>query len=267
MKFGSSVTRQLTRPLALVGLLLVGLSLAAIAQAEIEQRGTLRVKFEGNLTPTSLPRSDEAPVRVSVSAKVTTTNGTTPPPMRQMAIAINKYGRLDTTGLPVCQLEQIQPATTDDALAGCRRSLIGEGRFTADVPEKGGAFPSDGKIYAFNGELEGHPAILAHVYGVKPAPASFTMAFVISESKGTYGTTLKANMPPAKAGSGSITGISLSLGKNFSAGGERRSLFSGSCPAPKGVKEAGFKFAQASVSFLGGTKITSTLSRSCKAKG
>ena len=135
-----------------------------------------------------------------------TTNGESPPAMRQMSIAINKYGRLDTTGLPVCQLEDIQPATTDDALAGCRRSLVGEGRFLADVPEKGGAFPSEGKIYAFNGELDGRPAILAHVYGVKPAPASFTMAFVISKSKGTFGTTLKADMPAAKAGTGSITG-------------------------------------------------------------
>jgi hypothetical protein len=187
--------------------------------------------------------------------------------MRQMSIAINRYGRLDTTGLPVCKLDQIQPATTGDALAGCRRSLIGEGRFLADVPEQGGPFPSDGKIYAFNGELDGRPAILAHVYGVKPAPASFTMTFVITKSKGTFGTALKANLPPVKAGDGAITGISLSLGKTFSAAGQRRSLFSGSCPAPKGVPRAAFKFADASVTFADGRTLRSTLNRSCKAKG
>lgn len=267
MRLRASATRDLRRPLALLTLGLAALSLAGIARAELVQRGDLRVKFEGNLTPTTLPRAGEAPVRVTVSAKVTTTDGATPPAMRQMSIAINKYGRLQTKGLPVCQLEDIQPATTDDALAGCRRSLVGEGRFLADVPERGGAFPSDGKIYAFNGEVEGRPAILAHVYGVKPAPASFTMAFVISKSKGTFGTTLKANMPAAKAGSGSITGISLSLGKNYSAGGERRSLFSGSCPAPKGVNRAGFKFADASATFADGRTLRTTLSRSCKAKG
>ena len=261
-----STATTLKRPLALVGLLLAAFSLAAIARAEIVQRGDLRVKFEGKLTPTTLPRSGEAPVRVSVSAKVSTTNGESPPAMRQMSIAINKYGRLDTTGLPVCQLEQIQPATTDDALAACRRSLIGEGRFLADVPPKGGPFPADGKIYAFNGAVDGKPAILAHVYGVKPAPASFTMAFVISRSGGTFGTKLQVDLPPVKAGSGSITGIYLSLGKNYSAAGKRRSLFSGSCPAPKGVNRASFKFADASVSFVGGKTLKTILSRSCKAK-
>ncbi len=328
------------RPLLLVGLLLAALALAAIARAEIDQKGEVRVNFEGKLTPSALPRSGDAPVRVAVSAKVTTASGDAPPAMRQMSIAINRYGRLDTTGLPVCRLEKIQPATTDDALAACRRSLIGEGRFSADVPDRGGPFPSEGKIYAFNGELgcspaeattgrlwpstsrtqgvrEGEraslpgrgssggrspvvaslsereqrtgdlsardlnprdrgqrdarcqprPAILAHVYGVKPAPASFTMAFVISRSKGTFGTTLSADLPPVKAGSGAITGISLSLGKNFTAAGKRHSLFSGTCPAPQGVRKAGFKFARASVAFAAGPTLSTTLNRACTALG
>lgn len=257
----------LSLPLLFFGLLFAVLTLAAIARGQIEQSGGVRVNFEGKLTPQALPRGGSAPVRVAVSAKVTTATGDVPPPMRQMSIAINRYGRLDTKGLPVCRLEQIQPATTDDALAGCRRSLIGEGRFEADVPDKGGPFPSEGKIYAFNGSFNGRPAILAHVYGVKPAPASFTMAFVVSRSKGTYGTTLKADLPAVKAGGGSITGISLSLGKNFKAGGKRSSLFSGSCPAPKGVRKAGFKFAHASVAFVGGTTVQATLNRSCTALG
>jgi hypothetical protein len=255
-------------PLRLIAVLgLFALALAAAARAEIEQSGTVRVKFDGKLNPNALPRSGSAPFRVAVSAKISSTDGSELPSMRQMSVAINKYGHLETKGLPVCRLDRIQPATTDDALAACRRSLIGEGRFTAEVPKKGGPFPADGKIYAFNGELDGRPAILAHVYGVKPAPASFTMAFVIGRSKGTFATTLKADLPPVKAGGGAITGISLSLGKNFSAGGKRRSLFSGRCPAPDGVRKAGFKLARTSIAFQGGPTVTSTLSRSCTALG
>lgn len=261
------MSSPITRSLALVALLLATFAVAAIARAEMDQSGDLRVKFEGKLVPKALPRTGEAPVRVSVSAKVTTTTGATPPPMRQMSIAINRYGRLDTTGLPVCHLDQIQPATTTDALAGCHRSLVGEGSFLADVPEQGGPFPSEGRIYAFNGEFNGKPAILAHVYGVKPAPASFTMVFVISKTKGTFGTTLKADLPAVRAGAGSITGIYLSLGKTFKSGGKRHSLFWGSCPAPKGVKVAAFKLARSSIAFQGGPRLSSTLSRSCTAKG
>jgi hypothetical protein len=249
-----------------VVVLIALLGLAALAQAEVVQKDNLRVNFEGSLSPTALPRSSEAPVKVAVSAKVTSTNGKTPPPMRQIQIAINRYGHLDSTGLPVCQLDQIQPATTDDALDACRRSLVGEGRFLANVSGRA-PFPADGKIYAFNGEVDGRPAILAHVYGTSPAPASFTLAFVISKAGGTYGTTLKAALPPVDSGSGYITGIYLNLGKTYSAAGKRRSYFSASCPAPKGLSKAVFSFAKAAVSFTGGPTLSSVLTRTCKAKG
>jgi hypothetical protein len=253
----------------LAALLVVALlGLGAIAHAETVQRGNLRVSFEGKLAPKTLPRSAQAPVTVSVSAKVASTNAQAPPPMRQMSIAINKYGHLDTAGLPVCQLDQIQPATTEDALASCHRSLVGEGKFLANVLVKGQApFPSNGKVYAFNGELDGKPAILAHVYGTKPGPTSFTLAFVISRSKGTFGTTLKATLPPVEDGAGYITGIFLSLGKSFTLHGKKHSYLSASCPAPKGFPGAVFTFAKASVGFQGGKTISSNLTRNCKAKG
>ena len=256
------------RRLALSGLLFAALlSLGAIASAEVAQKGDLRVNFEGKISPSALPRSGETPVNVSVSAKVSSTGASAPPPMQKMSIAINKYGHLDTAGLPVCQLEDIQPATTDDALAVCKRSLVGEGRFLATVLQKGLApFPSDGRIYAFNGEVEGKPAILAHVYGTKPAPASYTISFLISRSKGTFGTNLKATLPPVKEGSGYITGIYLKLGKSFISSGKGRSYLTASCPAPKGVSKAVFPFAEAAVAFKGGQALKSALTRTCKAK-
>lgn len=242
------------------------LAVAAIAQAEIAQKGDIRVTFKGDLTPKTLPRDKLVPVKVSVGAKIASVAGKTPPQLRQMSIAINRFGVIDSTGLPVCELEDIQPATTADALAGCRRSLVGEGRFLADVPAKGGPFPSEGKIYAFSGKVDGKPAILAHVYGVKPAPASYTLAFLISRSKGTFGTTLNVTLPKTTSES-SITGISLDLSKTYSFNGKKRSFVSASCPTPKGVKVAAFTFAKATFAFDGGTKLTSTLSRSCKSKG
>jgi hypothetical protein len=257
------------RRLGLIGICLTAaLGLGAIASAEVAQKGNLRVNFEGKISPSALPRSGETPVNVSVSAKVSSTGTEAPPPMAKMSIAINKYGHLQTGELPICRLEDIQPATTDDALAACKRSLVGEGRFLATVLQKGAApFPSDGKIYAFNGELDGKPAILAHVYGTKPAPASYTISFLISRSAGTFGTTLKATLPPVKEGSGYITGISLKMGKSFISNPKGRSYFTASCPAPKGASKAVFSFAEASVGFKGGPSLKSTLTRTCEAKG
>jgi hypothetical protein len=188
--------------------------------------------------------------------------------MQTMTIEINKYGHLNRAGLPVCKLEQIQPATTDDALAVCKRSLVGEGKFLAEVLLRGQApFPKNGKVYAFNGEIDGKPAILAHVYGTQPAPASYTIPFIISQGKGTFGTTLKATLPRVNKGSGYITGLFLTLGKSFSAHGKKQSYFTASCPAPKGFAGATFAFAKASVGFQGGRKLGTTLTRNCKARG
>jgi hypothetical protein len=260
------VTRaRLRGSIAALLLLPALLGVVVSAGAETVRKGDLQVAFEGKLTPNSLPRSGETPVTVSVSAKVSSTGTEPPPAMHQIQIAINAHGRIDPAALPVCSLEQIQPATTDDALAACRRSLVGEGRFLANVVGHP-PFPAEGKIYAFNGEVEGKPAILAHVYGTVPAPASYTLAFVISRSKGTFGTILKATLPPVVPGSGYITAIYLKLGRTLSAGGRRRSYISASCPAPKGFPGATFPFAKASVGFQGGTIVGTTLVRNCKAK-
>jgi hypothetical protein len=252
-----------------VAALALGLvALAGIAQAEVAQKGTIRVQFDGQLTPNKLPRSGGSPVKVSVSAKISPTNSKAPAPqMTRLEIEINKFGVLDSTGLPVCDYDEIQPATTSDALAVCRNSLVGEGRFTANVPESGRSpFPSDGKLYAFNGEIEGRPAVLAHVYGVRPAPVSFTLAFIIGHAKGKFGTSLSVDLPKSTGG-GYITGISLDLFKTFSFKGKKRSFISASCPAPKGFGSANFAFAKASFAFVGGKNITSTLNRTCKVSG
>jgi hypothetical protein len=160
------------RAAALLGAtVLAGAFTGALARAEIVQRGDLRVVIDGSLTPRALPRSGAAPVSVSVGGRVATTDGSNPPQLRTISIAINRKGRFDSTGLPVCEIRQIQPSTNAEVLRACRRSLIGTGSFSANVvlPQQS-PFPSQGKVLAFNGEEGGRPVILAHVFGTEPIP-------------------------------------------------------------------------------------------------
>ena len=236
-----------------------------LATAETIQKGSVRVAFDGDISPQKLPRSGSAPVKVAVSAKISATKGKKlPAQLTAITIAINRYGRLDATGLPVCRVEDIQPATTQKALEECRPSLVGQGRFAATTSlSKQGTFPASGKLYAFNGTYEGRPAILAHVYGTDPVPTSFTLPFVISKSKGTFGTVLKARIPASE--DSYVTGIELNLQRSFSYRGRKRSYASASCPAPKGFRAATFSFAKASFAFTGGKRLDSTLIRTCRA--
>lgn len=246
------------------------LGLVSLSQAEITQRGNLRLTFDGQITPNKLPKKGTAPVKVAVSVKIAAVSEAKPPPeLSSIKIQINRYGVLDSTGLPVCEVSDIQPSTTEKALQACRQSLVGEGTFSAKVFSSDDAqFPSNGKVYAFNGTYNGKPAILAHVYGTEPVPTSFILPFTISRSKGTYGTTLSAPVPKVGAGSAYVTGLSLTLFRNYTYHGEKRSFANASCPLPKGVSVASFKFAQASFGFKDQPTLTpAPLSRSCKGRG
>lgn len=251
----------------LIGLLSLSLLLCSIAVGETVKSGPLRVIFSGEIKPGKLPRKGKAPITVSVGTKITTT-AKKAPQLRKLEIAINKNGVFDTKGLPICPLDVLQPSTTSDALRNCRRSLVGEGLFEAKVLLKGQAsFPSKGKLYAFNSRINGRQAILAHVYGTQPAPASFTLIFEVRKSKGTFGTVLSSDLPEATSDSGYVTGLALTLGKNYSFHGQRHSYVSAGCPAPKGLRGAVFPFARATLSFTGGKRVSEVLVRSCSALG
>lgn len=239
---------------------------AALAHADVIQRGNARVTFNGKLSPTKLPRAGSAPVRVAVSAKIEPVPGKSPPHLRRINIAINRHGRLNTRGLPVCRLDEIQPSTTQDALSKCRSSLVGTGIFSAKLLVSGTApFPSEGKMYAFNSVLHGRPAILAHVYGTSPAPVSYTIPFEVRETKGTYGLVLTASFPQVDPRKGYVSGLSLDLGRNFTYRGKRQSYLSAACPAPDGFSAAVFPFARASFVFKSRT-LTSTLTGTCRVR-
>jgi hypothetical protein len=69
------------------------------------------------------------------------------------------------------------------------------------------------------------------------------------------------------ADSGYVTGLSMSLGKEFSSHGRRRSYVSAGCPAPKSFSGAVFPFARATLEFAGGRHVSEVLTRSCSARG
>lgn len=237
-------------------------TLAAVAGGEVVQRGGVRVTLDGELTPKVLPRSRQVPVQVSVGTKIFPLKKSNPAKLRRISIAINSGGQFSPSLVPVCAIRDIQPSTTENALKTCRDSLVGTGQFSAKVlyPQQT-AFPSGGKLYAFNGRYKGRPAILAHVYGVKPVPVSFTLPFLITKRRGQFGTVLTAALSEVTGKAGYITGLSMHLGRTVNG----RGYVSASCPAPKGLNAAVFPLAKVSYEF-GGKSLSSSLIRTCKVR-
>ncbi len=254
------------RRLAIPALLAVAALLGAgVAQGELSQVGNLRISFDGNFSPRSLPRDRPAPVTVSVAGAISTTDGSHPPAVRRIEIALNRNGRLSTVGLPACSGPLLQSTTTQTALERCRPALVGRGHFGANVefPDQT-PFPAQGTMLAFNGTHAGKPALLLQLYGTTPVGATFVLPMTIARNrKGQFGTVLTAKIPTLAGGLGSVTDIDLKIGRNYTYRGQRHSYISASCAAPAGFPGAVFPLAKGSFYFADGRKLDTTLTRDC----
>ncbi len=241
---------------------------ASLAHAELTARGDLFVRFNGGIAPNALPRNVRAPIEVRIAGTIRTLSGERPPSVRRISVAINRGGRLDARGLPVCERTEIEPSSSREALERCGPALVGSGSYLGDVafPEQS-SFRSRGRILAFNARVGGQRAIFAHVYGAAPVPITRIIVFRIRERSGTFGTTLSGTLPPSLIRWGYLKRIVLNLHRNFTYRGERRSYLSAACAAPAGFPGAVFPFARASMAFADGRVLSSILNRSCRVRG
>jgi hypothetical protein len=238
---------------------------AGIARAEVFGDGDLRVSFSGRISPHSLPRDRNVPVRVSLIGAIRTADGVRPPQLRRVSIAVNRYGRVSTRGLPRCRPGLLESTDTQTALERCGGALVGSGRFGARLESSSlNPLPVEGRVLAFHGGAAGRPTILVHIHASRPVEATVVLTFKISHPPhGKFGTVLSTNIPRIASDLGYVTDLSLFFGRKYRVGGERRSFISARCAAPAGFPGALFTFARGSFTFADGKRLTTTLARDC----
>lgn len=241
---------------------------AAFAQAEIEQVGNLRVRFDGGIAPRSLPGERAVPVTVSLEGRISTTDGSHPPALRRLELALNRAGKVSNRGLPTCSAPQLQSTSSTAALRHCKPALVGSGSFAADVTATTNPVPARGRVLVFNAVKQGKPALLLHLHGTTPIRATFVLPLELERrSQGQFGTVLSTDVPRLAGGVGAITQMSLEIGRVYEVDGQRRGYVSASCAAPAGFSGAPFAFARGKFSFADGRVLKIGLSRSCKVRG
>jgi hypothetical protein len=104
--------------------------------------------------------------------------------------------------------------------------------------------------------------VFAHIFGTEPLPQSRVLAFEL----GHYRTTLTAELPRVAADWGYVSGVELTLKRQFRSGGRARSYLSAGCPAPGDFTAVTFPLARASFGFEDGRVLSSTLIRTCRVK-
>jgi hypothetical protein len=255
------------RRLAITALLL-SIATAAAARGEVFEEHSIRVSFDASIAPHSLPRERPAPVSVKIGGWIRTGDGSRPPALRELTVAVNKAGRISDVGLPICAAAKLQQTTTEAALAACRSALVGHGSFGAHVDFPGApTIPAQGKVLAFNARIHGRPGMLLHLYGSRPVRAAFVLPFTVSPiHRGRLTTVFSTRIPELASGLGYITELQLELGRQYSFRGKRRSFLSANCAVPAGFSVGIFELAEATFSFADGREVKGTVERDCRVR-
>lgn len=265
----AATRRRARRAVVLMLAAVVAAAIAATpAAAELSQKGDLFIRFDGGISPTALPREGLAPVGVRIEGTIRALHGKEPPGVRRISIALNRGGRIDTRGLPVCRRGRIAAADPAEALAACGNALVGAGGIVARTSLAGQTNATlRGNLLLFNARVGGRPAILAHLHTLAPAPGTDLITFHIRHARGAFGTVVTARIPPALNRNGYLKSIFFRLQRSYSFRGRRRSYLSAGCAAPRGFPGAVFPFARASMTFDDGRTLSATLVRSCRVRG
>lgn len=220
--------------LSLVGILAVGTAAIASAAQTTIRAGNLVLTFGGNVQPKKLPKRNFAPVALNVFGRIATTDGTHPSAFRETTVLIDRNGRIDARGAPVCRAGQLQSRTTAAARRVCGRAQVGGGVANVQIsfPEQS-PIPVRSPLSIFNGGTRGNTTTMfIHSFITIPVPAAIVTTLKIQKVRqGRFGYRVVASVPRIAGGSGSVLNYRFTVAKKFFRfRGKRHPYLSARCP-------------------------------------
>ncbi len=245
---------------ATAGLATAGLATAA--KPTVVRAGNLILKLNGGVSPKRLPRNTLAPIALRVSGDISSADGSHPPAARTVIADFDRHGTVNARGLPTCRIGQLVARDTRAAKAACRSAIVGSGKTTVKVafPEQAPFF-STGPLVLLNGGVRGGVTTMyIHAYVNVPAPTALVTTVKIEKiRKGRFGTRATARIPVIAGGSGSVTSFDLKVQRSFRRNGRKQSYLLARCAN-------GRFFAQGTVAFAAGPRVSGTVVRPCSVR-
>jgi hypothetical protein len=235
---------------------------AGAAQALKLRIGDIIITGDGGFTPTTLPKHENAPIKLYGNATFGTVDGSRPSPLRQLVLEFDKHGAVETRGLQKCSMAKLVATTTARARATCRDAIVGTGFGTAlvELPEQKGIKASS-PLTLFNGPVKhGNPTVLGHAHLDYPAPTTYVILIEIQKvNHGRYGFKTVANFPRIVNDYGSPISGNLKIGREWTYKGQRLSYANAHCAD-------GRLQAKAQFSFKDGSFVQGTVFKPCKVR-
>lgn len=210
--------RNLLVTLALSALLAVGAVSIANAASTTIRAGNLVLRVGGNVLPQKLPARRMAPIALRAFGNIRTVDGTHPSAFREAVVDIDRNGRINTRGVPVCRGGQLQARNTRAARRVCRRAIVGFGSANVQIsfPEQR-PIPVSSPLTIFNGPTRGRKTTMyIHSFITVPVPAAIVTTLTITKiSKGRFGYRVVAKVPVIAGGSGSALTFNFTIRRQF----------------------------------------------------
>lgn len=183
---------------------------AAGAAGLIDIGEPLHASFRFQMTPSKLPRAKAKPVRVSISGRYRTDDGSHVPALHELKLEFDRHFILDVKDVPVCGGGAIN--VRRNVLEGCEDAVVGRGTVEAEV-----AFPEQpltsvsGALTVYNrGRKPGGADLLGWAYFSAPITGAVVVPVKVRRiDGGRYGWRARLEIPKLAGGSGSITGYSV----------------------------------------------------------
>lgn len=223
-----------SRWMAIVGAVgLIALLGIATAGASRILAGNLIIDYDFDAAPMRLPSTHDVPIEFGGYGKVRTKDGSTPPPITRATAEFDKFGHVETRGLPKCTKARLVATTPAQARRLCPGAIVGTGfgeavvNFPEQAPIRAGS-----PITFFNGpQVGGDPSVIVHAHLDVPAPTTYLIPVRIERiNKGVYGFRIDAKIPPIAGGYGSGTSIRFNIDRDWMFKGEELSYVNARCP-------------------------------------
>lgn len=234
---------------------------AGTAAATKVTGGNLVIDFGFGSAPRALPSDHDAPIEFWGHSTIRTRDGSDPPPVTHVLVEFDKYGHLETRGLPRCTTAKLVATTPAVARRQCPGAIVGTGFGKAVVN-----FPEQAPIVAgspvtfFNGpEIGGDPSVIVHAHLSVPAPTTYLIPVRIERiHKGVYGYRIEAKIPPIAGGYGAPTDFEFKAGRDWLFRGKELSYINARCPRTRILQ------ARIEARFGDGTDLSGTFIEPCR---
>lgn len=208
--------------------------------------GNLVFVDSGRISPSKLPKHEQAPTAAILNGTIGTNDGTHPPALMSVVADFDRTIQVNAIGLPVCRQSQLTAQSTVTAKRACGDAIVGSGEGEVEVafPEQA-PFSAKGPILLFNGGVQGGTTLLLiHAYVAVPAPTAVIATVELTRvDRGRLGLHAVAQIPRIAGGAGSVTRYKVTIDRKYTYKGKQESYLTASCPTGNYYAEGTIRFS------------------------